>query len=56
MFGTPSSQVVKLVVKPVAHKNEPPVAVIKPGGDMTYKLPATFSLNGISSKDDKKVQ
>eukprot|EP00116_Pleurobrachia_bachei_P003355 sb/3463617/ len=50
-----SSKVVKLVVKPEAKKNEPPVAVIKPGGDMKYKLPATFSLNGISSKDDKKI-
>lgn len=48
-------QTVKLKVLPEAKENKPPVAVIKPAGKVSFKLPADFSLNGIDSSDDDKV-
>ena len=48
-------QVVKLKVLRAPTENKPPVAVIKPAGKVSFKLPADFSLNGIDSHDDDKV-
>ena len=40
---------------PAQKENKAPVAVIKPAGKVSFKLPADFSLNGIDSHDDDKV-
>ena len=45
----------KLKVLPTVTENKAPVAVIKPAGKVSFKLPAEFSLNGIDSHDDDKV-
>ncbi|KAL5249514.1 hypothetical protein ACHWQZ_G018393 [Mnemiopsis leidyi] len=58
VFGSKNeyhTKVVKLKVLPAEKENKAPVAVIKPAGKVSFKLPADFSLNGIDSHDDDKI-